>query len=161
MTNYSLSNTLHPLSASIYIPGYLKHYYPELSPKTEGSSGFDLVLPETITLSPATPFQLIDFRVVVKPPADHHTILMPRSSTFKNYRLMQANSVGLIDEDYCGIEDTIKMPVVWLPDNEHSYLTIPAGTRLAQIIFMPVVRAKFTEFQPLDKSRGGIGITGR
>lgn len=150
--------------AQIFIPEHLAHYYPDLAPQTTLSSGLDLVVPKDITIPHWAPFQLIDFEIVIKAPKDHHIILLPRSSTFKNWGILQANSIGLVDEDYCGKSDTIKMAALWCPIGGAAAvpaLVIPAGARIAQVIFQRNVRVEFSRFEPEDKSRGGFGSTGK
>ena len=56
-------------------------------------------------------FALIDLGVSVKLPEGYEMITAPRSSTFKNYGLIQSNGIGVVDESYCGDGDVLKMPV--------------------------------------------------
>lgn len=150
----------------IYIPEHINHLYPDLTPQTPLSTGLDLVTPTELVFTKTAPFQLIDFQIVVKAPKDHHCILIPRSGTYKKWGIIQANGKGLIDEDYCGRDDTIKMPALWIPqdyfnDTLHlDCLVIPAGTRIAQIYFEKKVAVRFERFIPGEDSRGGIGSTG-
>ena len=153
---------METLNPSIYIPEHLRDWYKDLTPATPASSGLDLIVPSDLFYTAEKPFQIVDFQVVVKAPEGYHTVLMPRSSTFKTWRIIQTNGIGLIDADYCGREDHLKMPTLWLPGEGSGMLSmvIPAGTRLAQIIFEKAHTAKFSFFLPEDKSRGGIGSTG-
>ena len=56
-------------------------------------------------------FALIDLGISVKLPEGYEMITAPRSSTFKNYGLLQSNGIGVVDESYCGDDDVLKMPV--------------------------------------------------
>lgn len=150
--------------AKIFIPEHLSQYYGDLQPQTVLSSGIDLVVPKDVTILAVHPFNMIDFEIVIKAPEGYHSILLPRSSTFKNWGILQANSIGLVDEDYCGKRDTIKMAALWCPIGGAAAvpaLVIPAGARIAQVIFQRNVRVEFSRFEPEDKSRGGFGSTGK
>lgn len=133
--------------------------------KTDGSGGFDLCVTEDIHLTHKMKYFMIDFGVILSPPRDLalQFLLIPRSSTFKNYNIIQANSVGLIDRDYCGKDDYIKMAAFFLPSRnapQTGYI-IPKGTRVAQILLIPQYKPVFQEFTPSDKSRDGFGSTGK
>lgn len=93
-----------------------------------------------------------------KLPDGYFAILIPRSSTFEKYGIIQTNSVGCIDSSYCGDSDEWAMPVVALRTNIH----IPKNTRIGQFIILPKMpRVKFNEVDHLpDKDRGGFGSTG-
>lgn len=136
----------------------IKEYYKNSGIQTVGSAGFDLVCVEDLVFDKFGELQMIDLGVIIKPPRGHHSLVMPRSSTFKKYGLIQSNSIGLIDEDYCGPEDYWMFPVLYL---RHGTTSIPAGTRLAQFIFQKTNKIfKSYEFNPDGDSRGGFGSTG-
>ena len=83
--------------------------------------------------------------------------MAPRSSTFKNFGIIQTNGIGVIDEAYCGNDDIWRMPALAMRDTE-----IPKGSRLAQFRIQPIqghIRVVPTEDMG-DKSRGGLGSTG-
>ena len=84
---------------------------------------------------------------------------MPRSSTFKKFGIIQANSLGLVDESYCGNNDEWQMPVYCLVDN----VNIPKNERIGQ--FMIVPKMPNIVFEQVDdlgyEDRGGFGSTGR
>ena len=75
----------------------------------EGSAGFDLLTTEDIFYDKMVPFQtaLIPLGLIINIPKGFYAEIVPRSSTFKKYGLLQANSVGIIDESYCGPEDQL------------------------------------------------------
>ena len=137
----------------------VRELYRQAGVKTNGSAGFDLVAVEDVVLEKMGQFCLIDLGVVIRPPDGCHSLLMPRSSTFSRYKVLQANSLGLIDDDYCGAQDWWKMPAVYLGEEKG---VIPKGTRIAQFILNQTLPIKeVEEFQPETNSRGGFGSTGR
>ena len=76
----------------------------------EKSDWIDLRAAEEVELK-AGMFHLIDLGVSMKLPEGYEAHIVPRSSTFKNYGLLQTNSVGIIDGSYCSHDDVWKMPV--------------------------------------------------
>lgn len=92
-------------------------------------------------------------------PEGHFALLMPRSSTFKKYGIIQTNSIGLIDESYCGNDDEWAMPVIALRTDVH----IPKGERIGQFLVFP--KTLYLAFHTVDdlenENRGGFGSTGR
>ena len=114
-------------------------------------------------------FGLLDLGVSIEFPKWYGAMVIPRSSTCKTWGLLQANSVGLIDNDYCGIKDVWMMPVI-----ARYYVSIPKNTRLCQ--FTPILNKQapwyiklldiFTTFKYVEvdalhrKTRGGFGASG-
>jgi dUTP pyrophosphatase len=140
----------------------VRSLYKKAGIKTDLSSGFDLMNIEPLLFSTSQPKQLVDLGVIIKLPPGFHAVLMPRSSTFSRYSLLQGNSIGLIDQDYCGSKDWWKWCAVWHPIVEgESYMNIPAGTRLVQFFIQPVYRFNVEEYEPPEESRGGFGSTGK
>ena len=82
---------------------------------------------------------------------------MPRSSTFKNYGVLQTNSCGVIDGSYCGDQDMWRMPVYATRDT-----VIHKNDRICQFRIMEnQPELVFEERQSLgNKDRGGFGTTG-
>ncbi|MGL6098949.1 MAG: dUTP diphosphatase, partial [Fusobacteriaceae bacterium] len=74
------------------------------------SCAIDLYSKEDLTIK-AGQAALIDLGVSIELPSGYQAMLMPRSSTFKKYGIIQTNSVGLIDESYKGDGDIYMMPV--------------------------------------------------
>lgn len=103
-------------------------------------------------------FALIDLGVSVKLPQGYEMITAPRSSTFRNYGLLQTNSIGVVDESYCGDDDILMMPV-YATRNVH----LSVNDRICQFrIFKHQPPVEFVETDHLsDESRGGFGSTGR
>ena len=102
-------------------------------------------------------FKLINLGVAMQLPDGYEAHIVPRSSTFKNFGIIQANSMGIVDESYCGPNDWFYFPAIALRDTE-----IHVNDRICQFRIneiQPPVR--FVEVDHLDEiSRGGIGSTG-
>lgn len=100
---------------------------------------------------------LIPLGVCMKLPNGYEAIIAPRSSTFKKYRIIQTNSVGVIDETYCGDDDEWKLPVLATDDT-----VIEKGTRICQFrLFKHMEAVQFVQVDHMcTKSRGGFGSTG-
>ena len=120
------------------------------------SNWIDLRCAETTDLK-AGEFKLISLGISMKLPNGYEAIIAPRSSTFKNYGIIQTNSIGVIDESYCGNEDVWKMPVYATKDTR-----ININDRIAQfriIKHQPSITFKEVD-QLKDSNRGGFGSTG-
>ena len=93
----------------------------------------------------------------MKLPAGYEAHVVPRSSTFKNWGILQTNSMGVIDEAYCGDTDVWKMPVLATRDT-----VIKENDRICQ--FRIVHKMPYTNFKEVDclggVDRGGFGSTG-
>lgn len=121
------------------------------------SAGFDLAICEAVELFGGMS-QVYSTGLIIQAPEDHMLLIAPRSSTFKKWGVTLGNTVGIVDEDYCGPEDIMRL---YLHNPGRAMVVIPAGTRLAQGIFVPVTRASFmlTDLS-LAETRGGWGSTG-
>ena len=73
------------------------------------SDWIDLRASETVELK-AGEFKLIPLGVAMELPKGYEAHIVPRSSTFKNYGILQTNSCGIVDGSYCGDEDMWRMP---------------------------------------------------
>lgn len=99
----------------------------------------------------------IPLGVSMELPAGYYAEVAPRSSTFKKWGILMANSIGIIDNDYCGDND------IW---HFAAYATrgviIPKGTRIAQ--FRIVKKGEPIEFEVVESlgnaDRGGFGSSG-
>ncbi len=102
-------------------------------------------------------YRLISLGISMELPAGYEAVIVPRSSTYKNFGIIQTNHMGVIDESYCGDGDVYKMPVLALRDTE-----IHINDRICQFrIQKHQPRIVFEEVESLDnKNRGGIGSTG-
>ena len=103
-------------------------------------------------------FKLISLGVSMKLPEGWKAQIYPRSSTFKSFGIIQANSVGQIDNSYSGTNDIWKFPAIALRDT-----VIHKNDRICQFEIVPIQPPiRFTEVQVLDdEDRGGIGSTGK
>ncbi len=141
-------------TASIKIQ-YLNDSIPRLTYVGGKSDWIDLAAAETVTFK-AGEFRLIHLGVAMKLPEGYEAHLAPRSSTFKNFGILQVNSVGVVDSSYCGANDWWKMPVYATRD-----VTIEKGNRIAQFRIMEIQpRLEFVEESLDGADRGGFGSTG-
>jgi len=97
------------------------------------SSGFDIYLLEDVILKP-NKITIINTGLIIKPPKDCFYCVFIRSSIALKYGVWLANSVAVIDEDYCGSDDELKLIVYRAPLNDRPIL-LEKGTRIAQIVF--------------------------
>ncbi|MBO5524121.1 MAG: dUTP diphosphatase [Roseburia sp.] len=121
------------------------------------SDWIDLRAAEDVTLKKGE-FKLISLGVSMELPAGYEAVIVPRSSTYKNFGIIQTNHMGVIDESYCGNDDVYKMPALALRDTE-----IHVNDRICQFrIQRHQPKIVFEEVESLsNKNRGGIGSTGR
>lgn len=121
------------------------------------SDWIDLRAAETVDMDPME-FRLIPLGIAMQLPAGYEAHVIPRSSTFKNFGIIQANSMGLIDESYCGDNDQWYFPAIALRKT-----TILANDRICQFRIMKhQPQIEFREVNNLNnESRGGIGSTGK
>lgn len=100
----------------------------------------------------------IPLGIAMELPEGYEAHVIPRSSSFKKYGFIQTNSVGLIDNTYCGDTDEWKLPVLFMKP-----VTIHKGDRVCQ--FRIVENMKSVNFQKVTKlygkNREGLGSTGR
>ena len=123
----------------------------------EGKSDWiDLRAAERIELKRGQ-FALIPLGVAMELPKGYEAHIVPRSSTFKNYGILQTNSCGIIDGSYCGDDDMWRMPVLATRD-----AVIGQYERICQFrIVKNQPEIYFDEVSSLEnESRGGFGSTG-
>lgn len=123
---------------------------------TEGSVGLDLAAAVEVSLTPGE-LALIPTGLVVQTPSAHMLMLVPRSSTYKKFGITMPHSFGVIDQDYSGYEDELLLQFV-----ASAHITIPAGTKIAQMIFIPITKVGLDEDTAMSsfaQSRGGFGST--
>lgn len=103
-------------------------------------------------------FFLIPLNVAMQLPAGYEAHVVPRGSTFKNFGIIQTNSMGIIDNSYCGDNDYWFVPCYALRDGE-----IKTGERICQFrIVKKMGPVNFVERLHLgNKDRGGHGSTGK
>ena len=120
------------------------------------SDWIDLRAAEDVTLK-AGEFKLIPLGVAMKLPQGYEAHVVPRSSTFKNFGVIQTNHCGIIDESYCGDNDQWYFPAYALRDTQ-----IHVNDRICQFRIMehqPTIQFEETE-KLTGADRGGIGSTG-
>lgn len=138
----------------------IKYFTEEIDKLTyvDGKSDWiDLRASETVELK-AGEFKLIPLGVAMELPAGYEAHVVPRSSTFKNYGVLQVNSCGIIDGSYCGDDDMWRMPVYATRDT-----VIKKNDRICQ--FRIIENQPKIEFQQVESlqnaNRGGFGSTGK
>ena len=140
--------TVHRLDPSVPLPRY----------ETDGAAGFDLAASADMTIAPGE-VALVPTGLVIAVPAHHFLGIFARSSTPLKRGLMVANGVGIVDPDYCGPKDEIKIEVL---NFTPAPVQVRRGDRLAQGVILPYVRAEWVEgTAPTQPTRGGFGATGR
>lgn len=120
------------------------------------SDWIDLRASEQVVLKTGE-FRRIPLGVAMELPAGYEAHVVPRSSAFKNYGIIQTNSCGVIDGSYCGDEDMWYMPVYATRD-----VTIEKNDRICQFrIVENQPKITFLECEALEnRNRGGFGSTG-
>ena len=124
--------------------------------QTAEAAGFELAAVESVTIEPGR-VALIPTGLVIKVPLRMFLGIFARSSTPLKRGLMIANGVGVIDPDYCGPTDEVKIAVMNFTDGT---VTVKAGDRIAQGILLEAPRVEWTEAPTDDTSRGGFGSSG-
>lgn len=120
------------------------------------SDWYDLRAAETVEMR-AGDYKLISLGVSMKLPEGYEAHIAPRSSTFKNFGVLQTNSFGIIDNSYSGTNDIWRFPALAMRDT-----VIHEGDRICQFrIEKKQPPIEFIEVNELDNTdRGGIGSTG-
>lgn len=121
------------------------------------SDWIDLRAAEDVTLAKGE-FKLIPLGVAMALPEGYEAHVVPRSSTFKNFGIIQTNHMGVIDGSYCGDNDQWYMPVMAVRDTQ-----IHVNDRICQFRIMEnQPKITFDEVAHLDgQDRGGFGSTGK
>ena len=129
--------------------------------KFDKGDWIDLRAAEEISLMPME-FKLISLGVSMELPEGYHAQLVPRSSTFKNFHIIMANSIGIIDNSYCGDNDIWRFPALCVSKGEYGTL-IHKGDRIAQfrLVKNTMENINFNAVETLGNAdRNGIGSTG-
>ena len=124
--------------------------------KIDKGDWIDLRAAKTVELK-AGEFKLIPLGIAMQLPENHEAHIVPRSSTYKNFGIIQTNHQAVIDETYCGDNDQWFYPAYALRDT-----VINVNDRICQFRIMekqPPVNFEEVEFLG-NKDRGGIGSTG-
>lgn len=143
------------------VPTIKVRYHKELCPdliemkKTDKGDFIDLRAAENVDLRPGE-FKLISLGISIQLPKGYHAEVVPRSSTFKNFGIIMANSIGIIDESYCGDNDIWRFPALAMRSAH-----IEINDRICQF---RVVKNRDINIEIVDElgneDRGGIGSTG-
>jgi dUTP pyrophosphatase len=124
---------------------------------TGRAAGFDLASAVDIEIPPRS-IRLVGTGLVIAVPEGYFLGIFARSSTPLKRGLMVANGVGVIDADYCGPADEIKIQLLNFTD---STVQVKRGDRLAQGVVLPCPRVEWEEVDAIvAPSRGGFGSTG-
>jgi dUTP pyrophosphatase len=121
------------------------------------SDWIDLRAAEELKLK-AGEFKLIPLGIAMELPEGYEAHIVPRSSTFKNFGVLQTNSMGVVDETYCGDNDQWFFPALAMRDT-----VIHVNDRICQFRIMEhQPKIEFTEVAILgNENRGGHGSTGK
>lgn len=127
---------------------------------TEGSAGLDLraCLKEAVTIEPGETILIPTGMAIYIEDPSLAAMILPRSGLGHKHGIVLGNLVGLIDSDYQGE----LMVSCWNRGN--TTFTIEIGERLAQLILVPIVQARFKqveEFTATERGAGGFGHSGR
>ncbi len=126
---------------------------------SEGAVGFDLFALEDQEIPPGEP-TFVRTGLVIQTESPYALFIFPRSSLFRKKGLIFPHSAGVIDFDYCGEEDELKILILNLKE---SPVRVAAGERLAQMVLLSVateVELEEVTAPPARSSRGGFGSTG-
>lgn len=133
-------------------------YHADITPleRTEKGDWIDLRVAEDVEMK-AGEFKLLSLGVSMKLPDGYEAVIIPRSSTFKNWGILQTNHFGLIDNSYCGDNDVWKFPALATRD-----IYIPKDSRICQ--FRIQRKMETLKFRTVDhlgfEDRGGFGSSG-
>lgn len=124
--------------------------------KIEQGDWIDLRAAEDITIKKGE-FKLIPLGVAMELPEGYEAHVVPRSSTYKHFGIIQTNSMGVIDESYKGDNDFWFFPALALRDTD-----ISKGERICQFrIMKKMPEVELIEVDQLgNNDRGGLGSTG-
>ena len=121
------------------------------------SDWIDLRVAEEVKMK-AGEFRLISMGISVELPKGYEMWILPRSSAFKNFGVIQTNAMGVVDESFCGDNDIIHMPILAMRDTE-----LHINDRIGQFrIAKHQAEIHFVEVEHLNHAdRGGFGTTGK
>lgn len=102
-------------------------------------------------------YALLPLGIAMELPKDYEAHVVPRSSTFRNYGILQTNGMGVIDESYCGNDDMWHFPAL-----ATRKVFIPKGSRICQFRIVPIMgHVNLIQVDDLkNENRNGFGSTG-
>ena len=124
--------------------------------QTAGSVGFDIYSREDVEIN-SHEIALIPGNIIVETPPGYMLLVALRSSTPRKKGLIKPHGIGVIDNDYCGEGDEIKVQVY---NNTDHVVKVEKGERIAQGIFVKIDKFDWEEVDMMGKTRGGFGSTG-
>lgn len=125
--------------------------------ETAGSVGFDILAREQIEI-PAKSIAMIPANLIIEVPMGYMLIVASRSSTPFKKGLTPPHGFGIIDHDYCGPEDEIRVLVYNFRDE---VCVVARGEKIAQGVFVRIDKFEWEEVAEMEReSRGGFGSTG-
>ena len=133
-------------------------YFTDIEPlkMIDGGDWCDLRAAEDVELKKGE-FKLISLGVVMKLPEGYEAHIVPRSSTFKNFGVIQTNHCGIVDNSYCGSNDIWRFPAYAVRDT-----VIHKNDRICQFRIMK--KQPTLSFETVERleaaDRGGFGSTG-
>jgi dUTP pyrophosphatase len=136
------------LDPTVPLPGY----------GTSEAAGFDLAASHDIVVQPGQ-IALVRTGLVIEVPPGYFLGIFARSSTPLKRGLLVANGVGVVDPDYSGPNDEIKIQMLNFTQAD---VRVQRGDRLAQGIVLPAPRVTWDEVDQIrEVTRGGFGATGK
>lgn len=134
-------------------------YHADIYPleKTENGDWIDLRVAEDVELK-AGEFKIISLGVSMKLPQGYEAHIVPRSSTFKTWGILQTNHMGVVDNSYCGDDDIWRFPALATRD-----VVIEKNSRICQFrLVKKMINVNFNTVDTLKSvNRGGFGSSGR
>lgn len=125
--------------------------------ETKGAIAFDMYARIDEEIQPKE-IKLVPANLIIEAPKEYFLMIAPRSSLSRKKGLNLANTIGIVDNDYCGPEDELCLQFYNFSDKP---VKISRGERLAQAMFIKFTRASLTEVEEIkNESRGGFGSTG-
>jgi dUTP pyrophosphatase len=125
--------------------------------QTKGSVAFDLYSRIDLEIKPQE-IAIIPTNLIIQTPKNYMLLIASRSSNPRKLGLLKPHGIGIIDQDYCGSGDEIKVQVMNFTDK---IVNLKKGQRIGQATFVKINKANWQEISKIEKkSRGGFGSTG-
>lgn len=125
--------------------------------ETDGSVGFDLIARENTDIEPGK-IAMVPANVIVEVPHGYMLVVASRSSTPVKKGLQPPHGFGIIDHDYCGPQDEIRVLVY---NFTNAGVQVGRGEKIAQGVFVKIDKFEWEEVEEIEReSRGGFGSTG-